>query len=180
MDKYKDDLIEFYKLVVDEEHYFLEAHQKRIAFYSGIVTALVAATIAGLFKATNWYQLLILCTGPILIFLIANIAIDGTFRFYQRFIETITIRAKLEQELGLTKSHSDTPDEIELYWGSESIIPPRHIESRKKYESSKLFIDDNLKKGYHFWTIRLFRGFQYLSIIIIIFLLVLAVDAFMS
>jgi hypothetical protein len=101
----------------------------------------------------------ILCAGPLLIFTISTIAIDGTFCLYQRFLEAITIRAKIEQELGLTKMRSDNADSSNSYWWLEPIIPLRHIESRKGCDSSDAFINEYSTKGYHLWTVRLFRAF---------------------
>jgi hypothetical protein len=46
-------LLKLYELAINEEHHFLEQHQSRIAFYSGIVSALVAGTADGLFQASN-------------------------------------------------------------------------------------------------------------------------------
>lgn len=79
-------LLKLYELAINEEHHFLDAHQNRIAFYSGVLSALVAGTVAGLFHASEWYHLAILCVGPVLIFVVSRIAIDGTFRLYQRFL----------------------------------------------------------------------------------------------
>jgi len=155
--------LKLYELAINEEHHFLDAHQNRVAFYSGILSALVAGTVAGFFQASEWYHLAFLCIGPVLILVLSTIAIDGTLRFYQRFVEAVTIRAKIEQELGLTEEHSVNTNVSGSYWRSEPIIPLRHIESRKKYESSDAFIKEHLKGGYHLWTIRWFRGFQGIS-----------------
>ncbi len=158
-----EELLKLYELVINEEHYFLDAHQNRVAFYSGILSVLVAGTVAGFFQASEWYHLVFLCVGPVLIFVVSTIAIDGTFRIYQRFLEAITIRAKIEQELSLTKKHSVNTNVSGSYWQSEPIIPLRHIKSREDYESSNAFIKNHETKGYHLWTIRLFRGFQGVS-----------------
>ena len=169
-------LLKLYELAVGEEHQFLDAHQNRVAFYSGILSALVAGTIAGLFQASEWYHLAILCVGPILIFVVSRIAIDGTFRLYQRFLEAVTIRAKIEQQLGLTQKHSVNSDATGSYWQSEPIITLRHIESRKAYESSSSFITEHSRKGYHFWTIRLFRTFQWVGIFMLVVMLFLTIS----
>ncbi len=102
MDMKNNNLLKLYELAINEEHHFLEAHQSRVAFYTGIVSALAAGTVAGLFQVTEWYHLLALCVGPLLIFVVSSIAIKGTLRLYQRFLEAVTTRAKIEQELGLT------------------------------------------------------------------------------
>jgi len=136
-----EEFLKLYELAINEEHYFLKEHQTRIDFYFGIVSVLVAGTAAGLFQVSEWYHVAILCAcSPLLIFTITKIAIDGTFRSYQRFLETVTIRAKIEQELGLTKRCSGNVNDSDSFWQFEPIIPSRHIESRKDCESSDAFI----------------------------------------
>ncbi len=167
--------LKLYNLAINEEHHFLDAHQNRTAFYSGILSALVAGTVAGLLQASESYHLAILCVGPVLIFVVSKIAIDGTFRLYQRFLEAVTIRAKIEQELGLTKKHSVNTNATDSYWQSEPIIPFRHIESRKGCESSDAFVREHSKRGYHLWTIRLFRTFQWVSVFMFVSMLSLTI-----
>lgn len=168
-------LLKLYELAINEEHHFLDAHQARVAFFSGILSALFAGTAAGLFQASEWYHFAILCIGPVLIFVVSRIAIDGTFRLYQRFLEAVTVRAKIEQELGLTKRRSGNADATDSYWQPEPIIPLRHIESRKRYKSSDAFVTGYSTKGYHRWTVRLYYGFQWLSVLMFVSILSLTV-----
>ena len=168
-----DKILKLYELSVNEEHYFLDAHQSRATFYSGFISALVVGTVAGLLRANDWKQLVAICAGPILIFIISKIALKGCFRFYQRYIETVTIRAKIEQELGLTRCQLDNTDETDFYWQSEPIIPFRHINSRKTYNTSDDFIKQFIDKGYQHCTKVLFWWFQILSIVIFFWILYL-------
>ena len=115
--------------------------------------------------------------GPVLLFAVAANAIAGTHRLYQRFIEAITMRAKIEQELGLTRKLSGDTDEVDCYWPSEPLVPPRHIESRKMYDTSTAFIREVSKKGYRRITWRLFRGVQWLSVLMFIGLVAIAIWA---
>jgi hypothetical protein len=66
--------LDHYRLVVEEEHYFFSEHQRRIAYYSGFVTALMAATFAGFVSSDRWYHYFLLCAGPISIVIISYIA----------------------------------------------------------------------------------------------------------
>ena len=170
-----EDLLKFYENAVNEEHYFLEAHQTRVAFYSGLVTAIIAGIGAGLLRASEWYDFAALCVGPVLLFGIATNAIAGTYRPYQRFIEAIAVRAKIEQKLGLTKEFANSADNINAYWPSEPLVLRRHIESRKMYESSDEFIREVADKGYQRIISRLFRGVQWLSTFMFIGLIALSV-----
>ncbi|TEU18556.1 MAG: hypothetical protein E3J21_05700 [Anaerolineales bacterium] len=160
----REELLKLYELAINEHHYYLDAHQKRIDFYTGILSALLTGAVVGLFQASEPYHFACLCIAPVLIYAVSRIAIEGTFRVYQRLLETVTVRAKIEQELGLTSRQPDSADDPDPYWRSEPIIPYRHIESRKKYESSKAFIDAHITKGLQLWARCLFRVFQWVGI----------------
>ncbi len=154
--------IKLLEITIQEEHYFLQEHQNRIKFYTSLITGIVAATFGGLINAKidlHYYALLV---GPVLILAISSFAIDGTHRMFQRYLEAITQRAKIEQILGLT---SKTKQVDNGYWQEESIISERHLLSRKKFDSSELFIKHFSKLGYHRNTIHLFRIFQLVGIL---------------
>jgi hypothetical protein len=168
----REDLLKLCELAINEQHYYLDAHHKRIDFYTGILLALLTGTGVGFFKASEWYHFVFLCIAPVLIFTFSTIAIQGTFRVYQRLLESITVRAKIEQGLGLTSKQPGGADDSDTYWQSEPIIPYRHIKSRKDYESSKVFIDEHIAKGLQLWAGRLFRAFQWMSgVLLVIFAL---------
>lgn len=172
----KEDYLKVYELIMKEEQHFLEAHQTRVKFYMSIISVLMAATVAGVMKATIWYHFIILTAGPILSLLASSIASDGTFRLYQRFLESVTMRAKLEQVLGFTKIPQFDSSIENLYWQNEGIVAPRHIESRKEFDSSKSFLEKFSRKGYHHSTKMLFRGFQVLSVLFLFSLIGLSVS----
>ncbi|MBN1359494.1 MAG: hypothetical protein JW993_02830 [Sedimentisphaerales bacterium] len=96
-------VIEFYKICVDEEHDFLAEHQKRIAFYTGLLSAVLTLTVGGYLEASAWYHFAALGLGGLLLAAVSVIAKAGTRRLYQRFLETVTTRAKLEQDLGFSQ-----------------------------------------------------------------------------
>ncbi|MCK4659468.1 MAG: hypothetical protein KAV82_08090 [Phycisphaerae bacterium] len=174
----QDRLLKTYDLVVREEHYFLDAHQKRVAFCATLVLFLMAGTVVGVFMASRWYHFASLCAGPILVYVISSIARDACFRFYQRYLEAVTSRAKIEQDLGLTRPRLEPaqPDaEQDVYWAAEPIIAPRHVISRKHYHTSEDFIRSNMKRGFHRWTERLFRGLEVFSGVAFVGLLFLAI-----
>ena len=158
------------EIEINEEQHFLEAHQKRVAFYSSILSAILAATIAGAMKATNSYHYMLLLAAPVLIFAISYIARDGTFRIYQRFLEAITIRAKIEQVIGLTEPMNKINNELK-YWSEESFIPPRHLKARLGRNSTEDFIDVNKNAGYHRSSRNLFITFQVVSAFIFLLLI---------
>lgn len=171
----REGLMGLYELTVNEHHFYLEAHHKRVDFYSGLILALLTGTAVGLFQASAWYHYAYLCIAPLLMFIFSHIAIQGTKRVYRRLLETITVRAKLEQELGFTSSQPQGDGTPQAYWQSEPLIPQRHIDNRTEFESSKGFIAAYLPKGLQLWARCLFQLFQALSVVLLAGLLCLVI-----
>ena len=170
-----DDYLKLYDIFVKEEQHFLESHQTRVKFYTSIISALLVATVAGILKSTEWHHYLLMLVGPTLSFFVSVIALDGTFRLYQRFLESVSMRAKIEQIIGMTKQTKFQEDNVPSYWDNESIVPPRHLQSRIESKSTENFIKTYSKKGYHRSTHHLFRIFQILSAIMFIIISIRAV-----
>jgi len=163
----RQELLKLYELAVNEEHHYLDAHQARISFYSGIVVAVLAATATGVFYVSTRPHIAPLCFSPVVAFGLSALAIRATRRFYRRALESITVRAKIEQELGLAEARQSEQDTSGSYWGSEPIVPQRHIESRLTHKSSQDFVNHFLTRGYQRWTEWLFRMFQGLSLLML-------------
>ena len=157
------DLEKLLALQIEEEHYFLEAHQTRIYFYSSIIAALVGGTIAGAIKVENKHIYLLLIVGPLIVFILAHLARKGTERFYKRYLESVFTRAKIEQALGLTKV-PPSADTTSDYWTSESFIPQRFIKARKDRPTSEEFVASRLTTGYQKSTNQLFYAFQAIAV----------------
>jgi hypothetical protein len=170
----KVDLLKLYEIAVEEELRWTSSHQERVNFYSSIFTAIVAGLIAGSFQANQAYHFFALGVGAIVLFVISRSAPQGTFREYQRLLEAITFRAKIEQELGLTQPLPQNMDTTNRYWSSEPMVAPRHITSRNAYVSSADFIKENVTKGYQGIAIHLFQKFQWLSVLLSILFFSLA------
>lgn len=142
---------------VDEEHEFLNAHHSRVNFFVTILSTLVGATVAGAMKAVLPIHFLLLLSGPVLVAYLSEVAIEGTFRFYQRFLEAVVLRAKFEQLLGF---HKCPTYDSARYWGKETLIQERYMERRCLYTSSQDFVVQNSNLGYQGVAVRTFRCFQ--------------------
>lgn len=160
---------------VAEEHYFLDAHQKRVTFYSSLISAVLVATVAGVMKADSALEYVLLLIGPAVVFALALLAHTGTFRFYQRFLEAVTVRAKLEQQLGLTQPRVTDTSENE-YWPEEPFVATRHIRSRRT-KTSEEFIKKYSRQGYQKPTVRLFCFFQCVAILLAALLVLAAITS---
>lgn len=151
----KKELLEIYKIVVEEEHYFLKEHQNRISFYVGILTALIGGIIAGFFYSEKWFHFALLMLGAIAMIYICKIAKLGTKRMYQRFLEVITMRAKVEHHLGMASS--DKTENSKSWVEIEPLVTKRHLENRADCRTSKDWVNKYLKesKNYHGTTTKL-------------------------
>jgi hypothetical protein len=170
----RQELFKLREIAHDEELAFLEAHQKRVAFYSSLISAILVATLAGALKAENALHYFLLILGPVLVFSIAAIAKDATRRFYRRYVEAVTMEAKLDQALDLTDPDW-LPKRTSGYWIDESLIPQRFLNSRKEAENSQAFIDKRLDTGYQGATRSLFVMFEVIAVVLAVCLICVAV-----
>ena len=168
-----DKLLKLYEIARIEEQYFLKEHQSRIAFFTSIISVLIGATLYGITQVTEWYHPIALLVAPIMIYAISNLAIRGSFRFYQRFVEAVMIKAKIDQRLELTRKDWTNINLPITYWQNEPLIPERYINARSKSSSSADFYNEVAHGGYHKYAKWLFYTFQVLSIALLIGLLLL-------
>lgn len=165
------DKLRLLEISISEEHYFIDAHQKRINFYSSLISAILAATIAGTMKATRSIDFLLLCVGPILISFLSWTAKKACLRFYQRFLEAITVRGKLEAELGFAEKFTN---ENAAYWKGEPLIPTRHLNDRKESGNSESFVRGHVSRGDPSGPPRLFTAFLLIGVVLLIALVLIA------
>ena len=165
----KDDFLDLYKCTIDEEHKELEMHQSRVAFLTGLISALFAATFVGVTQADEWHEYAFLYAGPILIIGLALVGRVVSTQFYVRFLDAVTMRAKLEQRLGLTSGPHLEVSAEEVYWQNEPFVPTRHLNSRRdprynqlehegiEYAGSLDWVKEHLLTGYNKSALRLFN-----------------------
>ena len=182
----KRDFIELYKSTIDEEHRELATHQGRVAFLTGLISALFTATFLGVTQAHTKMGFVFLSVGPILIVGLAVIGRRVTTAFYERFLSAVTMRAKLEQKLGLSVGpHLDVVTD-DAYWADEAIVPARHLDSRRnpqyrevehngiKYSGSMAWLKAHLGTGYNKSAITLFNWAMVAAWLMLIGLLLMA------
>jgi len=165
------DMVGLYKIFVDEEHRFLDGHQKRVDFYTGIIIAILTGLGVGIWNATKVSHFGVITLGSLASWRICKLADEGCFRLYQRFLEAIIVRAKVEQCMRLTENinYSGENEEKKIYWDKESMLAPRHIESRLEHSnSSSQWQAHYEKEGYHRQIVRLFYVGQWVSILIFV------------
>ena len=140
------ELLQLYSTAKAEEFHFLTAHHSRVAFYAGLLSTLLAATIGGLASAKEPLHYGLLLIGPFISILVALTAFSGTLRPYRRFLEAVTMVAKLEERLGLAEKpqHPRGPK----WYQTEALVPCRFTESRNQVKDSGEFVDSHRRKGY--------------------------------
>ena len=171
-------LLDLYKTTVTEHRACADDHHKRIVWFIGLLSALGTATITGFYKATSVYHYIVLITGPLTMIFVSKIARNGTARIYQRFLECISFRAKLEYHLGLMKKgESNTAIPI-TYFGNETMVPCRHIEPFTKADSTEDWLEKHKKIGYQKSANRLFNGTIVLSIYLLLIIVFKLIKSF--
>ncbi len=170
------DYFKLYELFSKEEQELLKAYHDRTRFYIGLITAILAATVAGLMKASAWYHFSFLTVGPFILIAVSRIAHEDTERAYAGWLSGVTRRAKLEDVIGLTKPR----DEEGEYWGVEAIIPERYIRARRKTKSSIEFEKNRLHRGHHKWAKRVLDVFSLVGLVGFISVVALSIYTFLN
>lgn len=177
-----DQLIELYKITVQEKNDNLKNHHDRVAFYTSFFTAVMTLVFGGLLYTKNWYQYLFLCIGPLIIISISTIAKKTAIKTYQIYLETITICAKYEQLLGLTDGEIiDTriKNQKNCYWQKEPIMVTRYLENRRKYKNSKDFVSSTISKGQlGIDTLNIYSLYKFISFLLLVILIWISISTF--
>ena len=167
----KSDLLKLLELEMKEEQYYLAVFQKEVTFFWGSISAIVVATLVGLYKSTVWEHYLYLLVAPVMIFVLAAFMKYSLFRTYRRFIEVIATRAKVEAVLGLNEL--TVPDDSP-YWGGETLIAKRHAAHRSDHHTSEAFVEFASKRGLYSIYKNVVVALQIISVAILLSLVAAA------
>ncbi len=167
------DLKELYKETLQEQRYFSEDHNKRIVGFTGLISAITFATLAGFLKVSQPLHYLALLLGPVAMFTVSQVALEAIKGLHRRWLECISMRAKIEYRLGLMNPSSGPTEKPLDYLRCEPLVPPRHIEDFEKHQSSQNWLDMAEGQGYQKHVTFLFKGVRGMSIAL--FLLILNV-----
>jgi len=143
--------LKLYELAHGEEQHFSGEHHKRLNFFVGIASALIAATIGGMLQVKAGWQYLLLIPGPLMAIVVARLGIKACIRIYQRAFEAVTKKAKIEALLGL-----DVPPRVatqdQKWWLTEQYIPQRYLRDRDaltgcQQQCSEAWVSHLIKHG---------------------------------
>lgn len=159
-------LLKLYTVHSEEQISHLDSHYKYRNYYTTILSALLAIFVGGMlqFHDTPF--------APALIFLLVCIVVLSEFgkkttdRYYRRFLESVTILAKLDNALGFDKPINVKREVKNVLWSNDKqLLPERWVSDCQKHNSSKDFISERMKMGdnrYANWT---FTFFEIMSLV---------------
>jgi len=138
-----DHILEFYKLFRNHLHMSIDLHRQHLQHYLTFITAILGATLVGFFKVSLGWLSLIFVIGPIINIFICVLAIRMCDRFYEGMLESITITAKLEDLIGLSKPRDNKET---VYPKDNYILPERWLKGRD-FATSAEFVEKNMDRG---------------------------------
>jgi hypothetical protein len=138
----RKELLCLYEAKLRDIHFYIDQHNKRVAFFIGLIVAIATGIAIGTVQARGIVAQLLLLLLPLLLTVVARAAQMGTRRLYRNYLITITMMAKLEHDLGL-----DRPRTGSTWAEREPYVFSDHLNSRSNSTSSA-FVEANLRQGY--------------------------------
>ena len=145
----KKEAFGFYKLIRSEEISWLNLRRQYSQQYLTLISAIFAISLGAFYQFKNDPLLVIAVTlGPLLNILLCITAIKMCNRFYRRFLEGITIQAKIESLLGLDNQREKNQKDaaIHSFPDDKYYLPDRWLKSRKQ-RSSLDFVNEHMGSG---------------------------------
>lgn len=165
-------LVGLWKQYYINEVAYLDLHFKYANWYSAFFIALFAAYIVGLSQYYTSLASILFLALPVLVIVLAHLGRKAMDRFYRRFLEAVTMLAKLEKLLGLDgpiQANSNVKPLTALWPDDEYFIPRRHHEARyaKTKKSSGEFIEKRMKLGANRIVHNTFLAFQIIAAVLL-------------
>jgi len=130
------------RLISEEERYYMDLYHRQLTFFWGGIGLALGATTAGFINASEKQDYWAILVGPLVAMLLLTSLSASLRRCYQRFLECIASRAKIESRLGF-----DQTSPSQALWPNEGIVHSRHFESRLAIDSSASFVDRAMGSG---------------------------------
>lgn len=175
--KETDEMIDLYKVFIQQEQWNSKMHMDYAKWFLGINSSILAVTIAGMFKSDIWYEFVILTIGPILIFYLSEFANKTTERFYNRFLEAIISKSKIESKLGLLEN-SAPKSSAGLSWGNEPLILEKHLKNQNNFKTSSDWYASNKNMGIRPHIVNLFWVVKLVSLVLLISLIYMSLNSY--
>jgi hypothetical protein len=161
MSNERETFLRLFEIAVSDERHHYESYHRHVRFHVGLVTAIGGATATGVLDNPTWYRFLAIPLASLAIVFVSRNAIRVSNTGYRRFLEAVTIRAKIEHRLGLWEAPTSQPGSP--WWESEPIVPRRHREDRADATSSENFVKSHMTSGSHSHYVGLLRAIECLG-----------------
>ena len=151
---------ELYKLAYQEQISWLNLHRQHSQQYFVLLSAIFGASLGAIYHFRNDPLFTIaVVVGPVLGILLSITAVKMCDRFYRRFLESITIQAKLAPIVGVAEKRSVLPNgkRPTPFPGDTQYIPERWLKSYC-HERSEDFVQAHRRLGANrlaFWSFRI-------------------------
>ena len=169
-----ESLLKLYLAMRSEHVEWISRHSEHFCHYLTLVVAILGVTGAAMYKlyepdAGGTVVGLVGLLGFGANIGLCWVATRACDRFYRRFLESVTVMAKLEASLELDKRPSVREDPFgdDQHW-----FPQRFYDDRDCHKKGECFVKARMNKGVN-WTVRATMGI----LAILNFLLLLVVDA---
>jgi len=167
----ESDLLELWKQQNVNELAHLDLHFKYANWYSAFFIAFFGGYVIGLMQYLESFISILFLALPLLVIVLAQLGKRALDRFYQKFLETVVMIAKLEHLLGLDGCIKAEPTSREPYiestetlWPEDKhFIPLRYVVDRKgdpPVKNSADFVRTRMKLGANKITHGTFLAFQ--------------------
>lgn len=144
-------------------------HYKYLNYYSTVFSALLTAFVAGILSYYKESISLALLAIPFIVVIMAENGKITVDRFYRRFLEHVTVSAKIENLFGLDSQiqikGKSNPSKI-LWPNDEVFVPKRHLKDRFEHTDSESFIKERMEGGANLRAHMIFSFFEVLSIVL--------------
>ena len=140
------DALEIYKIRISEQAAWLNLHRQTSQQYFALISVIFAALLAAFFKYSDKLISDLTLIGFLLNILLGVSGMRMCFRYYQRFLEEITIMAKIEPLIGIINTRVKNSDNtISVFPKDKSYIPDRWVKSREGINKSEEFVKKHKK-----------------------------------
>ena len=166
-----DVALEIYKTTSEQQQSDLALHHQYSKLYFTLITTLLVISLGVVYNFINApWALLAPTLACMLNSLFCYTAISVCNRYYLTFLESITIKAKLEPLVGLTEARPDemTRSELPAFPADKFIIPERWLRDRKEYTTAKAFVEGKMKAGANRLIRLSFYFLLFLNILVIV------------
>lgn len=142
-------LLKLYEIHEEEHIASLDLHYKNRNYYMTLVSALLAIFVGGVLQFYKEPSSFIIFVIPISIGILSELAKKTMDRYYQRFLESVVILAKIEHLWGIDGSLKTTGVKSSkvLWVDDKQFVLDRWIKDRYKHGCSQQFINERMKMG---------------------------------